>query len=92
MIRSFRHKGLEKFFVTGSKKGIRPEHAERLKDILFRLQFAQRIEDMDFPGSRLHPLHGNRAGFWSVTVSGNWRVIFRFDKTHASEVDYVDYH
>lgn len=92
MIQSFRHKGLEKFFAAGSKKGIRPEHAERLKDILFRLHFAHKIEDMGFPGSRLHSLHGKYVGFWSVTVSGNWRVIFRFEQGHASEVNYVDYH
>ncbi|HEX9811089.1 MAG TPA: type II toxin-antitoxin system RelE/ParE family toxin [Burkholderiales bacterium] len=92
MIRSFRHKGLENFFTAGNKKGIRPEHAGRLRDILFRLQFAQRVGDMNFPGSRLHQLRGDRAGIWSITVSGNWRVLFRFDDDHASEVDYADYH
>lgn len=92
MLRSFRHKGLERFFTTGSKHGIRPEHAERLRDILFRLQFARKPHDMDFPGADLHPLKGKLKGAWSVKVSGNWRVTFRFDNSHASEVDYVDYH
>jgi len=92
MIRSFRHKGLERFFTTGSKQGIRPEHAQRLRDILFRLQFANKPQDVDFPGSGLHPLKGKLKGSWSVMVSGNWRVIFRFDQSHAFEVDYVDYH
>lgn len=92
MIRSFRHKGLERFFTTGSKKGIRPEHAQRLGDILFRLDHAVRIEDMNFPGARLHELKGDRAGTWSVTVSGNWRVFFRFEAGHARDVGYEDYH
>lgn len=92
MIRSFRHKGLERFFTTGSKKGIRPEQAQRLGDILFRLDHAVRIEDMNFPGARLHELKGGRAGTWSVTVSGNWRVLFRFEAGHARDVGYEDYH
>jgi proteic killer suppression protein len=92
MIRSFRHKGLARFFTTGSKQGIRPEHAQRLADILFRLQFARTVEDMNFPGSRLHRLKGKATGVWAVTVSGNWRITFRFENGHALEVDYVDYH
>ena len=92
MIKTFRHKGLERFFVAGSKKGIRLEHAQRLKDILFRLDHAVRVEDMNFPGARLHQLKGDRAGIWSVTVSGNWRVLFRFEAGHAWDTDYEDYH
>lgn len=92
MIQGFRHKGLALFFTAGNKKGIRPEHAERLADILFRLQFAKTIEDMNFPGSKLHRLKGKSAGTWSVWVSGNWRVTFRFENGHALEVNYVDYH
>ena len=92
MIRSFQHKGLERFFTAGSKQGIRPEHAERLRDILFRLQFARTLQDVAFPGAGLHPLKGKLKGAWSIKVSGNWRVVFRFDQQHASEVDYVDYH
>ncbi len=92
MIRSFRHKGLQRFFTTGSKAGIQPGQADRLKDILFRLDVARRPEDMGFPGSDLHPLKGRLKGFWSVKVNGNWRIIFHFEKGDALEVDYVDYH
>lgn len=92
MIKSFRHKGLEDFFTTGSKKGIKPEQAVRLKQILFRLQFAEEIQDINFPGSDLHSLKGKLKGYWAVKVSGNWRLIFRFEGGHALEVDYGDYH
>ncbi len=92
MIRSFRHKGLEEFFRTGSKRGIRPEHAERLKDVLFRLQFAQKLQDLDFPGANLHRLKGKLSGCHAMNVSGNWRLVFRFEGEHAQEVDYLDYH
>ena len=92
MIKSFRHKGLENFFTTGSKRGIKPEQAIRLKQILFRLQFAEKIEDMGFPGSGLHPLKGKMQRHWAVRVSGNWRIIFRFEGGHVLEVDYGDYH
>lgn len=92
MIRSFRHKGLEGFFKTGSKRDIKPEQAARLKDVLFRLQFAQKLSDLDFPGANLHPLKGELAGFYAVNVSGNWRLVFRFQDGDALEVDYLDYH
>jgi len=92
MIRSFRHKGLEQFFITGNKSGIQSNHAERLSDVLFRLQFATQPQDLNFPGSGLHPLKGKLKGSWAFKVSGNWRVVFRFNEGHAMEVDYVDYH
>ena len=92
MIKSFRHKGLQKFFFDGTKKGIQPKHAEKLGDILDLLNATSEIEDMNFPGSDLHPLKGDLRGFWSVKVSGNWRIIFRFEKGDAFDVDYVDYH
>ncbi len=92
MIRSFRHKGVEKFFTAGNQKGIRPEHAERLKQILFRLHAAEKVSDMGFPGSQLHRLKGKLREFWAVSVSGNWRIIFRFERGDAWEVDYDDYH
>jgi proteic killer suppression protein len=92
MIRSFRHKGLARFFATGSVAGIRPEHARRLRLILGQLQAARVPNDMALPGLRLHPLKGDRAGLWAVDVSGNWRVVFRFIDVDVLEVDYVDYH
>mgnify|MGYP001588644719 CR=1 FL=1 len=92
MIKSFAHKGLEKFFREGAKKGVRPEHALRLADTLDRLHASQDVRDMDFPGARLHQLRGKMKGFWSVTISGNWRVVFEFEDGHAFKVGYVDYH
>ena len=92
MIRSFKHKGLAKFFATGSKSGIQAQHAERLRLILGRLGAAANPEDMGLPGLRLHPLKGTRKGTWAVWVSGNWRITFRFVGTDAEVVDYEDYH
>ena len=92
MIRSFKHKGLAKFFETGSKAGIQSAHAERLRLILGRLNAAVKAEDMGLPGLRLHPLKGERKGTWAVWVSGNWRVTFRFVGADAEVVDYEDYH
>lgn len=92
MIRTFAHKGLERFFTSGSMVGIQAMHARRLRQILFLLNDAVRIEDMDAPGLRLHPLKGDRKGFWAVTVQANWRVIFQFDDGDVYIVDYVDYH
>ena len=92
MIRSFKHKGLDRFFSTGVKAGIRPEQAERLRLILAQLQAAVAPEDMALPGLRLHQLKGDRKGTWSVAVSGNWRISFSFDGKDAVDVDYEDYH
>jgi proteic killer suppression protein len=92
MIQSFRHKGLEKFFLAGGTSGIRADHAKRLRLILGRLSVSQRPGDMALPGLRLHPLKGNLKGYFAVDVSGNWRVIFRFSGEDAADVDYVDYH
>ncbi len=92
MIKSFRHKGLEAFFLTGTKKGIQPNQAQKLADLLDRLDAAEMVNDMRFPGSDLHPLKGNLEGFWAVRISGNWRVIFQFHKGDAYVVDYKDYH
>ena len=92
MIRSIRHKGLAPFFETGSKSGIQPEHAERLRLLLGRLNAATRPADMRLPGLRLHALKGPRSGTWAVSVSGNWRVTFRFEGADAEVVDYEDYH
>jgi len=92
MILGFKHKGLERFFKTGSKSGIKPDQAERLRLILARLNVSTAPGDMDLPGLYLHPLTRKRAGAWSVRVSGNWRVTFKFSGIHAEVVDYEDYH
>ncbi|HBP5001883.1 TPA: Killer protein [Pseudomonas aeruginosa] len=92
MIKSFQHKGLRVFYETGSTKGIRADHAKRLARVLPFLDRAAAPADVDFPGWRLHQLKGDMAGYWSVTISGNWRVVFRFVGTDVELVDYLDYH
>ena len=92
MIRSIRHRGLRRLYEDNDPRGVMVEHAEKLRDILARLDAAAAVTDMDLPGFRLHPLRGNLRGYWAVTVRANWRVIFRFADGEASEVDYVDYH
>lgn len=92
MIKSFEHKGLAAFFETGSKAGIRPDHAAKLSRQLARLDESRSAQDMNMPGWRLHPLHGDLDGHFSVTVNGNWRMTFTFDGTDAVLVDYQDYH
>ena len=92
MIKGFRHKGLEHFFATGTTKGINAQHAAKLRRLLTALHMAEGPENMNQPGYRLHPLHGDRKGQWAVWVSGNWRLVFEFDGTDAVSVDLVDYH
>jgi proteic killer suppression protein len=92
VIRSFRHKGLERFFREGSKAGVQAAHAPRLRLQLGRLDAAGSPADMNLPGWRLHPLKGELQGFWAVSVSGNWRLTFAFEGVDAILVDYVDYH
>ncbi len=92
MIKSFIHKGLENFFFDGTKKGILAAHAQKLADILDRLDASQAVEDMRYPGSDLHPLKGQLKGSWAVKVSGNWRVVFTFKEGNAYDVNYLDYH
>lgn len=92
MIKSFVHKGLEVFFLTGSTKGIQAKHADRLARILDRLDAAATVQDMNAPGLALHALKGGLADHWAVKVSGNWRVTFRFDQGEAHVVNYQDYH
>jgi len=91
-IRTFRHKGLKRFFATGSRAGIQPSHASRLRLILGLLNAAAKPEDLSLPGLRLHELRGERKGTWSVGVSGNWRVTFGFSAEGVDDVDYEDYH
>lgn len=92
MIKSFRHKGLRRFFETGSAAGVQASHAKRLRMLLSALDTAQTIRDMDIPGFRLHPLKGDMKGRWSITVSGNWRVTFEFIEGNVYVIDYEDYH
>lgn len=92
MIKTFRHKGLKALYKTGSQKGVRPDHTKRLRLILARLDASQSEEDMNLPGLRLHPLKGDKNGFWAVDVSGGWRVFFRFEGNHVFDVDYDNYH
>ena len=91
MITSFRHKGLRKYFESGSLAGIQPAHASRLKMQLAALDTAHTIEDMDIPGFRLHPLKGSERGRWSIWVNSNWRVTFEFENGNALILDYEDY-
>ena len=92
MIKSFRHKGLRRFFETGSTAGIQAAHARKIRLELTALETAATIEDMAVPGFHLHPLKGNRKGQWSITVSGNWRITFEFRDGNAYLLDYEDYH
>jgi toxin HigB-1 len=92
MVRSFRHKGLRRLFAEDDRRGVPGEHVETLRDILARLNAAQRVEDMHLPGFRLHRLKGSLSGFWAVTVRANWRVVFRFEDGDVLDVDYLDYH
>lgn len=92
MIKSFKHRGLERFFTQGTKSGIQTEHADRLDVRLQALHTAFSIDDMDIPGWRLHPLKGDRKGLWAINVTGNWRVVFKFEDGHAYVVNYEDYH
>jgi toxin HigB-1 len=92
VIRTFAHKGLKALFETGSKAGIQPAHAAKLRRQLAQLEQAESAQDMNVPGWRLHPLTGDLAGHWSVWVNGNWRLTFRFEDGDAELVDYRDYH
>lgn len=92
MIKNFRHKGLERFFRTGSKRGIQPHHAGKLRLQLVALEHAVGPADLNAPGWNLHALSGRLRGFFAITVNGNWRIIFRFDGEDIADVDYVDYH
>ena len=91
-IKGFRHKGLERFFIAGTKRGIQARHEDRLRLILGALNAATSPQDMTLPGLSLHELQGARKGTWAVKVSGNWRLTFAFAGKDADHVDYEDYH
>lgn len=92
MIKSFRHKGLRLFFEDEDTTKLPAAHIIRIRNILTRLEFAKSLNDIGTPGSRLHPLSGKLKGFHAVNVSGNWRIIFRFEDGDVFDVDYLDYH
>lgn len=92
MIKTFVHKGLENFFYDGTKKGIQIQHAQKLGDILDRLDAAKDVIDIKYPGSDLHQLKGKMRRLWAVKVSGNWRIVFSFKKGNAYDINYTDYH
>src|SRR5690606_17677469 len=86
------HKGLRRYYETGSTRGIQANHAKRLRMQLAALDTAVEMADLDIPGYGLHPLKGNRKGIWAITVSGNWRLTFEFSDGNAYLLDYEDYH
>lgn len=92
MIRSFRHKGLRQLFEDGDRRRVRADYVDKIERILAVLDRATEPADMGLPGFRLHPLKGALSGFWAVSVSGNWRIVFRMEGGHAHDVDLLDYH
>ena len=92
MIKSFKHRGLKRLYERGDASGIRPDLRKTVEEILSVLDAAESPEALNLPGYRLHPLKGNLKGFWSVTVRANWRIVFRFEKTDACDVEMIDYH
>ena len=93
MIKGFKHKGLKRLFENNETQGISAGQSQKLLDVLAAIDTAEEPGEVGlFPGWRLHPLKGNLKGFWSVTISGNWRIVFRFEKGDAHDLDLIDYH
>ena len=92
MIESFRHKGLKRLYERGDRSKVAADYADKIERILARLDQATKPEDMDIPGYRLHPLKGDLKGVWAVSVTGNWRIVFRLENGNAHDVDLIDYH
>ena len=92
MVRNFRHRGLKQLHESGIHRGVRADHVSKLRRILFHLDTAHQIHDLDAPGYGLHPLKGARKGTWAVKVSGNWRITFKYKDGEFHDVDYEDYH
>ncbi len=92
MIKNIRHKGLKRLYEDDDRRGVSPDYVAKISRVLAQLDRVAKPDDMAFPGHRLHPLKGDLAGFWSVTIGANWRVIFRFDGADGADVDLVDYH
>lgn len=92
MVRNFKHKGIKQCYETGNRRGLPPKHVGKIERILARLDQAKAPGDMDLPGFQLHPLKGDREGDWAVRVSGNLRIVFRFEGPDVAGVDLIDYH
>ena len=92
MIVSIRHKGLKLLWIKNDASKLRPDQVKKIRNILTILNNAGKIEDMNFPAADLHPLKGKLKGFWSIAVTGNYRIIFQFENGDAYLLDYVDYH
>ena len=92
MITGIKHKGLKRLYDRGERQGIGANMLARVEEILSILDAAESIEELDIPGYRLHPLTGNLKGFWSIRVTGNWRIVFRFENGEAFDIDLIDYH
>lgn len=92
MIRRFRHRGLRRLYEGDDRREVNPEHVDKIARVLARLDAATRPDQLDLPGFRLHALRGDLAGYWSITIRANWRIIFRFEQDAATDVDLVDYH
>lgn len=92
MISSIRHKGLKLFFENDNSSKLQPHHVEKIRRILYRLDEAEKIDDLNIVGWSLHPLSGEMKGHWAVKVNGNYRITFRFEDGNAFDVDYIDYH
>ncbi|MBV8053860.1 MAG: type II toxin-antitoxin system mRNA interferase toxin, RelE/StbE family [Deltaproteobacteria bacterium] len=92
MIRHFRHRGLKRLYESDDRREVSPQHADKIARIMARLDEATRPQELNLPGFRLHPLKGDLGGYWSITVSANWRVIFRFEGASATDIDLIDYH
>jgi Plasmid maintenance system killer protein len=92
MIRTFRHRGLQRLYETDDRRGVRPDQADKIARILARLDESNHPAAMDLPGYRLHPLKGDLKGYWAVNVSANLRIVFRFEGGDAHDVDLIDYH
>ena len=92
MIASIQHKGLKLLWTKNDESKLRPDQVKKIRNVLSLLDAAEKVEDMNYPGANLHPLKGELKGFWAVTITGNYRIIFQFINSNAYLLDYIDYH
>ncbi len=88
----FKHRGLKRLYLDDDHRGLSPAHVDKIKRIIARLDEAAAVSNMALPGFGLHPLKGKLKGLWAVSVSGHWRIVFRFEKGNVNDVDLIDYH